>query len=144
MKANHWHSMKMKTPCTPHRWDLFSNVMRPVLYSETHSSLHMHGRLLESRRPPLERWRRSTHSATPALPPAPHPHILLPVHSIFISFRRHNLTSHCALTCTFNSVSWSHTPVRCGNREYAGDSRPCPTRAFEAAYGPTKWPRGCV
>ncbi|KAF8501116.1 hypothetical protein F5888DRAFT_1679221 [Russula emetica] len=68
-----------------HRWDLIPEYRAPLAVPRDTLFPHMHGRPLESRRPPPERWQRSACSAAPTLPPAPHPRIRLPLLSFFVS-----------------------------------------------------------
>jgi hypothetical protein len=68
-----------------HRWDLIPEYCAPLAVSRDTLFPHMHGRPLESRRPPPERWHRSACSAAPALPLAPHPRIRLPLLSVLAS-----------------------------------------------------------
>jgi hypothetical protein len=67
------------------RWDLIPEYRAPLAVPRDTLFPHMHGRPLESRRPPPERWHRSACSAAPALPPTPHPRIRLPLLSVFAS-----------------------------------------------------------
>jgi len=68
-----------------HRWDLIPEYS-PFGVSRDTVYLRMHGRPLELQRMPPEQSHRSPpHSASPALPPAPHPRIRLPLLSLFVS-----------------------------------------------------------
>lgn len=67
------------------RWDLIPEYRAPLVVPQDTHFPHMHGRPLESRRPPPERWHRSACPAAPALPPALHPRIRLPLLSVFVS-----------------------------------------------------------
>ena len=66
-----------------HRWDLTPVYPAPPAIPQDTHSPHMHGRPLESRRPPPERWHRSACSAAPALHLAPHSRARLPL--LFVS-----------------------------------------------------------
>ncbi|KAN0123284.1 hypothetical protein V8E52_002616 [Russula decolorans] len=70
-----------------HRWDLIPEFRAPLASAVPRDTLfpHIHGRPLESRRPPPERWYRSACPAAPALPSATHPRIRLPLLSVFVS-----------------------------------------------------------
>jgi len=68
-----------------HRWDLIPEYRATLAVPRDTVFPHMHGRPLESRRPPPERWHRSACSAAPALPPALHPCIRSPLLSVFVS-----------------------------------------------------------
>ena len=68
-----------------HRWDLIPEYRAPFAVPRDTLFPHIHGRPLESRRPPPERWHRSACPAAPALPLAPYPRIRLPLLSFFVS-----------------------------------------------------------
>lgn len=68
-----------------HSWDLIPEYRAPLAVPRNTLLPRLHGRPLEPRRPPPERWHRSACSAAPAPPPAPHPRIRLPLLSILVS-----------------------------------------------------------
>lgn len=101
-----------------HRWDLIPEYPRGP-WSIPRHSLPPYAR-------PSARVTETAAGTIPQVPAAPsysHPHpcatstysrSVTPTLRLrpLIFHRRRNLTSHCALTRTFSTVSWSHTPAR--------------------------------
>ena len=85
---------------------------------------------------PPEQSRRSPHPAAPAPPPASYPRIRLPLLSIFVSLPSiDNATLHPVARSPTHSASFPGA---------GGSWHPCLTRAFEAAFGPSRRSRCCM
>ncbi|KAF8478012.1 hypothetical protein DFH94DRAFT_753107 [Russula ochroleuca] len=140
MTVNH-HQHLTETPCTPIGGILFPNIHTLECPETPTSSMRTAVRWSHGSCCRNDRTGPRTPSRTPSTYPAS-PALLL---RLLAFRRRRNLTSRRALTRTFSTVSWSHTPVRRGNRERAGGFRhSCATQAFEAACGPSRRPRCCM